>query len=149
MACSLSYIPSISGDCSNTNSGAFSIDIFGSAPDYTIQWVNPASGTTALGVGVTAYTETNLSAGTYTFNIIDSCSPNTVLPVNIYISSGTSLSIDEVTNTLCGEDNGSLTATTSNLYGTASFYLYDNTDGYLTSGSSFDNSFTIVCRASP
>jgi hypothetical protein len=142
MACSLSYIPSISGDCSNTNSGAFSIDIFGSAPDYTIQWINPASGTTALGAGVTAYTETNLSAGTYTFNIIDSCSPtNTVVPVNIFISSGTSLSIDGVTNTLCGDNNGSLTATTSNLYGTASFYLYDNSDGYLTSGSSFDNSF--------
>ena len=60
--------------------GAFTINIIGEAPDYTIQWLSPTSGTTALGAGVTAYTQTNLSGGTYSFNIIDSCSPtNTVL----------------------------------------------------------------------
>ena len=41
MSCLLSYLPSISGDCSNLGTGAFSIDIEGSAPDYTIQWVSP------------------------------------------------------------------------------------------------------------
>ena len=142
MSCLLTYIPSISGDCSNSGSGAFSIDITGSAPDYTIQWVSPASGTTALGAGVTAYTVNSLTAGTYSFNIIDSCSPvNTVLPVNIFISSGTSMSISGIENTLCGDDNGSITATTQNVYGVAEFYLYDNTGGYVTSGSSFGNDF--------
>lgn len=143
MACTLSYVPSISGDCSNNGSGGFSIDIFGSAPDYSIQWISPFTGTTALGAGVTGYTQTGLTAGTYTFNVIDSCSgtPTNVV-ANIYISSGTSVSINNITNTLCGNSNGSLTATTANLYGTASFYLYDNSLGFLTSGSSFNNSFT-------
>ena len=71
MSCFLSYTSSITGDCSNTNSGSFTIGILGDAPDYTIQWFSPTTGTTFLGAGVTAYTQTNLSAGTYSFNIID------------------------------------------------------------------------------
>ena len=70
MACNLTYDLIITGDCSNTNNGAFEVQIFGSAPDYTIQWLNPVSfGTIVLGVGVTGYTVTNLSASTYSFNI--------------------------------------------------------------------------------
>jgi hypothetical protein len=43
MACSLSYVlTSLSGDCTNSNLGGFSIDITGTAPDYSIQWVSPA-----------------------------------------------------------------------------------------------------------
>ena len=57
--CSLLYNLSVTGDCSNTNSGGFTVEIVGSAPDYSIQWVNPSSGTTALGVGVTEYTIEN------------------------------------------------------------------------------------------
>ena len=124
MSCLLSYTISITGDCLNDLSGAFSLDIVGSAPDYTIQWISPYTGTTSLGAGVVNYSESVLSGGTYTFNIIDSCSPtNTILPVNVYISTGTCVSIASQTNTLCGLDNGSVTATTSNLYGTGSFYL--------------------------
>ena len=137
MSCPLIYNLSITGDCSNTNSGAFTLDITGSAPDYTIQWLTPASyGTVVLGVGVTEYTVTGLSADTYSFNIIDSCSPtNTILPVNVHISSGTCVSISSFENTLCGLDNGSISATTSNLYGAAIFYLYDNVYGFISSAS--------------
>jgi len=142
MSCFLSYTQSVTGDCSNISVGAFTININGEAPDYTIQWLSPASGTTALGAGVTAYTQTNLSGGTYSFNIIDSCSPtNTVLPVNIYISTGTCVSLTNEVNTLCGNNNGSLTAQNSNFYDTSEFLLYEKDSGYLTSGSSFDNSF--------
>jgi hypothetical protein len=145
MSCFLSYNVTLTGDCSNTSSGEFSIDIFGSAPDYTIQWISPPLGTIALGVGVTGYTQTSLSAGTYSFNIIDSCSPvNTILPVNVFISSGTCITITDVENTLCGSNNGSLTATTTNFYGESSFLLYDLLDQYITSGSSFDNSFVFT-----
>jgi hypothetical protein len=143
MSCTLLYTPTITGDCSNTNVGGFTIDINGSAPDYSIQWINPSLGTIALGAGITQYVVTSLSAGTYTFNIIDSCgvpSP-TILPVNIYISSGTCVSITSHTNTTCGNDNGSLTASTQNLYGTSKFYLYETTDGYITSASSVTNTF--------
>jgi hypothetical protein len=132
MSCFLSYTASITGDCSNTNLGAFTININGEAPDYTIQWLSPTTGTTSLGVGVTAYTQTNLSAGTYSFNIIDSCTPtNTVLPVNVYISSGTCVSITNIQNTLCNANNGSLTATTNNSYGGSSFSLYDEITGLI------------------
>jgi hypothetical protein len=143
MACPLSYSLSITGDCSNTNSGAFNLQINGSAPDYTIQWLSPVSlGTIALGVGVTEYSVNSLSASTYSFNIIDSCSPtNTVIPVNVYISSGTCVSVLSFENTLCGLNNGSLSAMTSNFYGQASFYLYETTDGYITSASTAYNNY--------
>ncbi len=144
MSCNLSYISSITGDCSNLNVGSFTIDIYGSAPDYSIQWIDPiiSGGTISLGAGVTSYTENNLSAGTYTFNLIDSCIPNTILPINIYISSGTCISLSGLENTLCGFNNGSITATTSNFYGSAQFYLYENTLGYITSATSITDSYT-------
>jgi len=146
MACPLNYSLTITGDCSNTNSGGFTIDISGTAPDFTIQWLNPSYGTIPLGTGVSAYTINSLSAGTYTFNVIDSCvSPSaTIVPVNVFISSGTCVSITAEENTTCGFDNGSLTASTTNLYGIASFYLYENTNGYITSGSSNTNDFTFT-----
>jgi hypothetical protein len=132
MSCLLSYNASITGDCTNLNLGSFTIDIFGEAPDYTIQWLSPITGTTALGAGVSAYTRTNLSADTYSFNIIDSCiSGNTVLPVNIYISSGTCVSITNVTNTICDANNGSLIAETSNFYGNTVFSLYSEVTGLI------------------
>jgi len=143
MACSLNYYLSLTGDCSSTNSGAFTIDIAGTAPNYTIQWVSPSAlGTISLGAGVTAYTATNLSAGTYTFNVIDSCSPiNTIKSVNVYISSGTCVTISDIQNTTCSLSNGSLTATTSNIYGNATFKLYDSVFGYITSGTSLTNNY--------
>lgn len=142
MSCFLSYLPSITGDCSNTNSGAFSIQINGDAPDYSIQWLSPTTGTTALGAGVTAYTQTSLSAGTYSFNIIDSCaSGNTVLPVNIYISSGTCVSIINIENTICNVNNGSLTATTTNLYGQATFDLYNDITGFVSTNTVNGNTY--------
>jgi uncharacterized delta-60 repeat protein len=132
MSCFLSYTSSITGDCSNTNLGAFTINIDGIAPNYTIQRLSPTTGTTSLGAGVTTYTQTNLSAGTYSFNIIDSCvSGNTVLPVNIYISSGTCISITDIKNTVCDANNGSLTATTSNFYGTSNYFLYNEITGLI------------------
>ena len=146
MACSLSYIlTSLSGDCTNSNLGGFSIDITGTAPDYSIQWVNPALGTIVLGAGVTGYTATTLSAGTYSFNILDSCSPtNTSLPVNINISSGTCVSITGIANTTCNVSNGSITGQTSNFYGIGSFSLYETTEGFISSGTSFSNTYTFT-----
>lgn len=143
MSCLLAYTNSITGDCTNTNVGAFTIDIIGDAPDYTIQWLNPSLGTIPLGEGVTAYTQTNLSGGSYSFNIIDSCSPiNAVLPVNVYISTGTCVSIVNEVNTLCGDNNGSLTAQNNNFYDISEFSLYERTNGYITSGLSTSNSYT-------
>ncbi len=142
MACSLTYRFSVTGDCSSTNSGAFNVDIYGSAPPYTIQWVSPYSTTIPLGAGVTAFTQSSLSAGTYSFYLYDSCSPsNTRQLININISSGTCISITNQSDTLCGLNNGSLTAQTNNSYGTSSFYLYETTYGYITSGQSITGQY--------
>ena len=139
MSCFLNYsLTGITGDCSNLNVGSFGISINGTAPGYTIQWVSPNTDTIILGEGITGYTATNLSAGTYTFSIIDSCLDpgNTIItPINIYISSGVCTSITSVNNTVCGLDNGSLTATTQYDYGNNKYYLYHNTLGYITSAT--------------
>jgi hypothetical protein len=143
--CNLLYNLSVSGDCSNSSLGGFTVDITGTAPDYSIQWINPASGTTALGSGVTTYTIENLSAGTYTFNIIDSCEPvNTIQTVNVAISSGTCVNIIGQSDTTCGLNNGSISASTTNYYGISEFYLYETTLGLITSGLSFDNTYEFV-----
>jgi uncharacterized protein (DUF2141 family) len=129
----------ITGDCSNTNTGAFSIQIDGEAPGYSINWISPSLGTYVL-TGNT-YEYNGLSGGTYVLNVIDSCVPPNVVPYSMYISTGSCLNISEITDTTCGLDNGVLTASTSNFYGFGSFYLYENSTGYVTSGESFTNDF--------
>ena len=151
MACFLDISLSITGDCSNTNSGSFSVDIYGVAPDYSIQWISPPLGTIALGPGVTGYTATSLSAGTYTFNVLDSCSSpsQTSLPVNVNISSGTCVSIIGQQNTTCNFNNGALTAQTSSFYGSADFYLYNTLTGFITSATTGYNTFITPSVLSP
>jgi uncharacterized protein (TIGR02145 family) len=139
MACELTYNISITGDCTNSFAGGFTLDILGDSPPYTIQWLTPITDVIPLGVGVTSYSRIFLTAGTYTLNIIDSCSPNTVTPVNVLISSGTCTSIDSHNDTLCGLNNGSITASTTYLYGTATFSLYENTSGFISSSSPYSN----------
>ena len=136
MACELSYtLVGLTGDCSNTNQGAFKIEIDGTAPPYSIEWIRPRTDTVVLGVGVTEYTETSLSGGSYVFNIIDSCSdPSNVNEFDqIHISSGFCTSISSVSNTVCNGENGSITATTSYDYGNYKWYLYNNL-GFITEG---------------
>ena len=149
MSCTLAYsLSGITGDCSNLSGGSFTITITGSAPTYSIEWLFPFSNTVLLGPGVSAYTETGLTAGTYNFNIVDSCiTPNnTKVLASIYISSGLCSTITGVTNTVCHLDNGSLSATTQYDYGSNLYLLYHSTLGYITSGTtnlnsgrSFDN----------
>jgi hypothetical protein len=139
MACEITYNISITGDCTNSFAGGFTLDIIGDSPPFTIQWLTPITDVIPLGVDVTTYNKIFLSAGTYTLNIIDSCSPNTVLPVNVLISSGTCTSIDSHTDTLCGLNNGSITASTTYSYGNATFFLYENTSGFIDSSSPYSN----------
>lgn len=138
MACPLSYGITLTGDCSNTSSGAVKFDIFGTAPGYSI---SGQSGNVVIPSSGTTYTFTGLSAGTYQYIIQDSCtSGNTTIPVNVTISSGTCISLTGVQNTICGLPNGSLTAQTTNYYGYSSFSLYGST-GYQTSATSINNTY--------
>lgn len=146
MACFL--LPSltgVTGDCLNTNNGSFGISIDGSAPDYTIQWISPSLGTIPLGAGVTGYSVSSLSAGTYTFNVIDSCpSGNTTALLNVYISSGSCVSLVDSINTSCGFNNGSITAETSNLYFAATYSLYELSSGFITSATTQNTNFVFT-----
>jgi hypothetical protein len=140
--CGLSFEIQVTGDCSNTSSGSFSIAINGNAPDYTIQFISPTTDVYYLGNNVTATTFTSLSAGTYVFEVIDSClTAGTPTIASLTVSSGTTVTCTDISNTSNDLNNGSITAQTYNLYGVSSFYLYDYDNGYLTSGDSFFNYF--------
>lgn len=126
---------SVTGDCSNTSSGAVYFDITGTSSPFLVQCISCGLPTSA---STTSYSVTGLSAGTYFLEIVDSVSTTAITAV--YISSGTCVSIDESEYTTCGLDNGSLTASTSGVYGSATFSLY-NTSGFVTSASSVINSY--------
>jgi hypothetical protein len=148
MACNLQTLLTLTGDCSITDSGIFNLEIFGSAPDYSVQWVYPRTDLVFLGPGVTTYTEYNLSAGTYTFQLYDSCisNPDPVL-VSFFISSGACVSITDHIDTTCGVNSGSLTAQTSNSYGESTYYVYETTNGFYNSGTSLNNFYTTTVPA--
>jgi len=137
MSCQLSaVIGGLTGDCYNTDSGAFTIDIINGAPGYSVDWINPPYGSFSTSGD---FTITNLSAGTYSFIITDSCVPvNESVTVNVNISSGTCATLTHQ-DTTCGLNNGGVTATTSNFYGTGTFYLYELNDGYISSATTFNN----------
>lgn len=133
-------IISVSGDCLNSNSGEFIIDWAGSTGSvFTITPINPVG--SPIVTSSFTYSQTNLSAGTYSYTITDNCLPtNNSVTVNVYISSGTCISLNEF-GTTCGLNDGSITATTSNLYNQASFSLYDINDTFYFSGNSFTNQY--------
>ena len=139
--CGLQYSLQISGDCNNSGSGGFTLSITGNAPDYVIQYISPTTDVVYLGNGVTEYTTNSLSSGTYVFEIYDACVISDPSLVSLFISSGTSVTCTGIQNTNNSLRNGAITAQTSTIFGTPLFYLYDETNGYIKSGSSVVNSF--------
>jgi hypothetical protein len=129
----------ITGDCSSTQSGAFFVNI-STQNTTTLTWISPSLGTTYLG-NANQYILTNLSAGTYSFTITDACSPPNNRTVEIYVSSGTCAYFTGETNTTCGLSNGSLTAQTTNFYGTGKFLLFNQTGQYITSATTDNNTY--------
>ena len=128
---------SFTGDCSNTSIGAVTFNVTGTTPPFAVTCLNSSlPPSSALTAPFYSYEATGLSGDTYFLQIIDGAS-NTRLQ-SIYISSGTSASIDS-TNTTCGFDNGSVTGFTSGVYGYASFAIYDGSDNYITSASTPNN----------
>ena len=129
--CDIFYTLSVTGDCGNNGTGIIRVDIEGeiSPADYTIEWLTPFTDTIELGLGVSSYVVNYLTTGSYSFNIINTCSPeNTVQLVTVYISSGNCSSITEVVHTTCGQDNGSISVTSENSYGDTTYTIYDNND---------------------
>ena len=98
------YNFSVTGDCSNTNSGAIEIFLTGGVEPYTIDWVNPN-----IGLGPV---KTSLSAGVYIVRVNDSLGDiNNEFYINIIVSSGGCLNSEVISGTTCGLDNGIVSLT--------------------------------------
>lgn len=127
----------LTGDCSNTSAGSVSFDITGTTGPFAVNCLNtscplPTSASTY------SYSASSLSADTYFLEVVDGASNKIV--VSVYISSGTNVTIDS-TSTTCGLDNGSITGYTSAVYGKGTYYLYDGSSNYISSGETPNNYF--------
>jgi hypothetical protein len=116
------YNLSVTGDCTNSGLGAVSFDIAGDSPTFTV-YEATTTGLLPTSVGVTGYSANNLTGFSY-FVYIQDATPD---PPSIYgfnISSGITVSLSSSGST-CGNDNGSITATTQSVFGSNSYTLYD------------------------
>ncbi len=134
------YNYSVTGDCSNTGSGAVSFDLTGTTPTVSPFTVTDATGQGLLPVSAatTTYTVTGMTGGTYYAQLADSSTDKQVL--NIYISTGTTATIDS-TEPSCGLDNGVITGFTSAVYGNVTFTLFDGSNNYINSATTPFNSY--------
>jgi hypothetical protein len=123
------YNYSVTGDCSNTGSGAVFFNITGDTPNFSVTDAT-GLGLLPLSANTTFYSVTGMTGGTYYAQVGDAGTTKIVQP--IYISTGTSATIDS-TAPSCGLDNGIITGYTPTVYGNASFILYDGNDNYITS----------------
>jgi hypothetical protein len=121
------YNLSVTGDCSNTGSGAVFFNITGDTATYSV--ADAAGLYLPSSASTTFYYVTGLTGGTYYVNVANA---TTKIVQPFYISTGTTATIDS-TAPSCGLDNGVITGFTPTVYGNASFILYDGSDNYITS----------------
>ena len=127
------YTINITGDCENNSAGSISVLPFGGTPPYIVQWVNPALGTD--GVSIYPSIRTGLNARTYTIRMNDSTLPtNLEFYVNIPVSDGICTDVENVQDTTCSLNNGSISASSTSDYSSTIFYLY-NSGGTLVSSA--------------
>ena len=150
MSCgTIQYTLAITGDCSNTSSGAIYLEFTGStAPPYTVSEVT-TSGLFPTSAATTNYFVDNLPAGNYTLEVEDFClvpGPS-INYIDINISSGTCVSIN-TSGTTCGLNNGTLEVTFSQFYGSGTVYLYDISNNFIQSAATSTNTFTFPVNLS-
>ena len=124
---------SVTGDCSQTNSGVVSFSVSGTSPGFSVSELTSTGSfpTSALTAPLYAYSVSGLSGNTYFLEVMDGSGDMLTLPV--YISTGTAVGIDR-SNTTCGLNNGNITGNTQYVYGVASYYLYNINDQFINSG---------------
>jgi len=126
------YNISITGDCQNNNSGAISILPYDGTPPYTVEWITPSLGTDT--VTTLPSVRTGLGSNTYAARLNDSTLPtNNEFYVNIPVSNGVCATILGVQGTTCGDNNGSITGTSTSNYSSTNYYLYSGNGLYITS----------------
>jgi hypothetical protein len=126
------YFVSVTGDCSNISDGVIELNLYGSTPPYTVEFISPI---TNLYTGVTENViVTGLSANNYYVRINDSSLPtNQEFYVNIPISNGVCGAVVSLFSTTCDLNNGSVTLSASSLYSSTSFVLYDTDNNFISS----------------
>jgi uncharacterized protein (DUF2141 family) len=126
------YNISVTGDCSNTNQGAITLELTGGTPPYSVQWITPLEAEYPdIDYPITV---TNLDSDTYVVRVNDSTlGQNNEFLINIPVSSGVCASILSVQNAICGADNGIVITSSSSLYSSTEYYLYDTTDTFIAS----------------
>jgi len=137
------YNISVTGDCTNSNLGSFSIDFTSGNTPYIVNWLTPlyaSASTTGY------YSITGLSAGTYQFYVNDSSVPvnQSSGVIQVYITSASTLFIQDVQNTSCGLSNGSLSVNTYTNYGTNEITLFKDNVEYTTANVTSTNQYTFV-----
>lgn len=137
------YNISVTGDCTNSNLGSFSIDFTSGNTPYIVNWLSPLY-TSASTTG--NYSLTGLSAGTYQFYVNDSSVPTNQSSgvIQVYITSASTLFIQDVQNTSCGLSNGSLTVNTYTNYGTNDLTLFKDNIQYSTASVTSSNQYTFT-----
>ncbi len=120
----LNYNITVTGDCSNNNSGAFNLFVSAGTPPYTVQFLNPSSAPQTITIQPASLV--GLASNVYQVRVNDSSLPtNNEFLLNIPVSSGVCGSIVAVQNTTCGVNNGSVTGSSTSLYSSTNFSLYD------------------------
>lgn len=128
------YYISVTGDCTDTSSGILSVYFTGGTPPYTVEWIQPNLGTD---ITILESTRTGLISGNYSIRVNDSTLPvNEEFYINLPVSSGVCTTIDVVSGTTCGLDNGSVVVSSTSDYSTSYYYLYTLDDTYISSGVS-------------
>lgn len=128
------YQLNITGDCNSQGVGIISVLPSGGTEPYTIQWTNPSLPPVNTVID-TPSVRTGLYPGTYVIQLNDSTLPtNLEFIINAIVSSGCCASISNVFHTTCGNDNGSVTATSTTSLSSVNFELFS-------SGGTLLNSF--------
>jgi hypothetical protein len=137
------YNISVTGDCTNSNLGSFSVDFTSGNTPYIVNWLTPlyASASTTGN-----YSITGLSAGTYQFYVNDSSVPvnQSSGVIQVYITSASTLFIQDVQNTSCGLSNGSLSVNTYTNYGTNEITLFKDNIQYSAASVTSASQYTFV-----
>lgn len=119
-------------------SGNIVVNISSGAPNYTISWAGPSSGSQVITSNF--YRIEGLTQGTYAVTVKDSkgCTKTSSAVVN---ANGTSLGLTLTnSNTSCGGSNGSITATVTGGQGD---YKFDWTGPVTNSATTSSNTYTV------
>ena len=134
----LNYNIIVTGDCSNNNSGALNLFVSDGTPPYTVQFLTPYYSPQTITTQPASLV--GLASGVYQVRVNDSSLPiNNEFLLNIPISNGVCGSISAVQNTTCGFDNGSVTGSSTSLYSSTNFYLFNVNNTYITSATTNTN----------